>query len=71
MSQPITKDTFKALSTDSKLNVTFDILQEQCSDIKEIKKSLTNKKFRQKIEGFMGGIIGGILAVLSNKIFWR
>lgn len=71
MSQPITRNTYEDLTTGSKLNVIFDIQQEQCKDIKEIKKTIDNKKFIHKIEAFVGGIIGGVLAVFSKMLIWK
>jgi hypothetical protein len=67
MANGITKDTFKTMSVDAKLNVLFDYAHESRNDVSALKKrTLVDKGI-----AFAGGIIGGIVAITGNWFFFR
>lgn len=63
MENGISKDTFKGMDVNSKLDVLFDYLHESCRHIKMLKK----RPVLDKCLAFAGGVIGGFLAALGMK----
>ena len=64
MANGITKDTFKTMDVDSKLNVLFDYAHDSCIDIAKLKK----RPFIDKVCAFTGGLIGGAAAAVGIKL---
>ena len=63
MGNGISKDTFKQMNVESKLDVLFDYIQDSYHNIEQIKK----RPIADKCIAFVGGIIGGFLAALGLK----
>ena len=63
----ITKETFQKMAADSKLDVLFDLTSDICTDVKGLK----NRKFFHNGLSLVGGILGGIVAVVGKTIFWK
>lgn len=64
MANGITKDTFKTMDVDSKLNVLFDYAHESRKDVMQLKK----RPILDKACSFAGGVIGGALAYLGLRL---
>jgi len=61
MSNGISKDTFKGMDVNSKLDVLFDYAIDSHKNIKELKK----RPIIDKGITFLGGALGGALAFLG------
>lgn len=72
----ITRETFEAMLVDSKLNILFDLAQDQykCFCKTEIQLTALDKRLnkRKKIDttsATIAGFFGGIIAYLGDRIF--
>mgnify|MGYP003145857774 CR=1 FL=1 len=63
----ITKETFEKADTDTRLSLLFDIVVASHNDISALKK---RKRFDTTISS-VSGAIGGALALIGIKIFWK
>jgi hypothetical protein len=63
MANGISKETFKGMDIDSKLDVLFDYVQQSSLNIETLKK----RPVLDKCFSFAGGVIGGFMAALGLK----
>jgi len=67
MSNSISKETYKGMEVDSKLDVLFDYNVEIIGDIRALKK---RKKIDTVVSGGLG-FIGGFTAMLAKMVLWK
>ena len=81
----VTREMFITLDENAKLTILFDTITETKGMIKKSEerpckyheemlttvKALEKRKVIATTESLIGGIIGGIIAVIGKAIFWR
>lgn len=81
----VTREMFITLDANAKLTILFDTISETKGMIKKseerpckyheemftVVKKLENRKKVDTAAALIGGIIGGITAVIGKAIFWR
>jgi len=66
----ISEETFKDIKDiKDKVNIIFDIAQENQCDIKELQATVKAKKFWDRTVNLIGGTIGGAAAFISFHLF--
>lgn len=72
----VTRDTFKAYDTDSKLDTLFDYLHElhghQCADPERCERrfeAIEKRKLWYSAAAAGGGVVGGFIAVIASMKF--
>jgi len=63
----ITKDTFEAMNSDSKLSVLFDLSQDTHKQLCKLNK----RKKIDKASSIAGGFLGGFAAIAGKAMLWK
>jgi hypothetical protein len=70
----LSKDTFQRADTETKFNLIHDGILAIHTKFQEGNQRITtleNKDLYNKGCSFIGGVIGGFLAFIGQKIFWK
>jgi len=68
MGNPITRKTWDAAENEeTKLNILFDLLCETNNRVKALEK----RKRVDSLYSFVGGILGGVGAIVAKMSIWR
>lgn len=63
----MSKETFKDLPTENKLDVVFDVLVDVHKEIKAVKKN----KVHDRTMSIAAGFVGGFSAMVAKFAIWR
>ena len=64
---PISEEKFAQLTAKAQRSIMYGYLLELNLAIKKRER----ERWYDRIEAFLGGIVGGVIAVTSKMIFWR
>lgn len=60
----MSKETFSKLPVDSKLDTLFDCMVS-------VNNSINKSNKYDKLVATLGGVVGGVLAVVGKGVFWK
>ena len=68
------RETFESAPTETKFGMIHDGLREIASRFEEGNKrikTLEDRRLFDKVYSFLGGILGGFIAVIAKAAFWK